>query len=344
MGGDIRSDNPASPLKVGFTLTPDFTLLAFTGFIETLRQAADMGDGSRPIWCSWSVMNHDLSPVKSSCGLEVIPWEVFREPADFDYIVLVGGLLNSLDKVSDELTAYLARAVKGGVPVIGLCTASFVLAQAGLLKGRRCGVHWYHYQDFKKSFPDVFPVIDELFVEDGGIITSPGGSTTTDLALHLVEKYFGPERVVKILRHMILDWNRPVDHPQTPYMKDYQEIIDPRVRRAVFFMEQNISSMISTEDAAEEAGVSTRQLERLFQVFLRDSPAGYFRKLRLRHANWLLHNTKKSITDIALECGFSDSSHFAKRFRDFFGRPPGWARNDGAEAPVDADADIDEEL
>jgi transcriptional regulator GlxA family with amidase domain len=109
-------------------------------------------------------------------------------------------------------------------------------------------------------------------------------------------------------------------------MNAYQEITDPRVRRAVFYMEQNLSAMVTTEDVAGEVGISTRQLERLFQVFLRESPAGYFRKLRLRHANWLLHNTQRSITDIAIECGFSDSSHFAKRFKEFFGHSPGQAR------------------
>ena len=320
-------ENTENHMKVGFTLTPDFTLLAFTGFIETLRQAADVGDRSRPIWCSWSVMSHDLEPVKSSCGVEVRPWETYRDPRDFDYIVLVGGLLSSLDLVSPELITFLNRAARAEVPVIGLCTASFVFAKAGLLNERRCCLHWFHYQDFKNRFPDALPVIDELFVEDQGIITSPGGSTTTDLALHLVSRHFGPERVVKILRHMILDWNRPVDHPQTPYMNDYQDITDPRVRRAVFYMEQNISSPFTTEDAAQEVGISSRQLERLFQVFLRESPAGYFRKLRLRHAKWLLHNTAKSITDVAFECGFSDSSHFAKRFKEMFGASPGRTRS-----------------
>ncbi|MDL2260367.1 GlxA family transcriptional regulator [Deltaproteobacteria bacterium OttesenSCG-928-K17] len=320
----LKNDEPH--LKVGFTLAPDFTLLAFTGFIEALRQAADVGDRSRPIWCSWSVMSHDLSPIKASCGIEVTPWESFQDPAGFDYIVLVGGLVDSLEKVPDSLMDYLRKAAAKKVPVIGLCTASFILAEAGLLKGRRCGVHWYHYQDFKGKYPEATPVIDELFVDDAGIITSPGGSATTDLALNLVEKYFGPERVMKILRHMILDWNRPVDHPQTPYMNDYQDITDPRVRRAVFFMEQNISSAVSTEDVAEQLAISTRQLERLFQIYLRESPAGYFRKLRLRHANWMLHNTRRPITDIALECGFSDSSHFAKRFKEYFGFSPSQAR------------------
>ena len=301
--------------------------MAFTGFIETLRQAADVGDRSRPIWCSWTVMSHDLELIKSSCGVDVKPWSAFQDPLLFDYIVLVGGLLSGLNKLPSQLLAYLTGASRKGVPLIGLCTASYVFAQAGLLEGRRCGIHWYHYQDFKTRFPNVVPVIDELFVEDQGIITSPGASVTIELALHLVGKYLGPERVVKALRHMILDWHRPVTHPQTPYLNDYQDIVDPRIRRAVFFMEQNLNSLVTSEEAAEEAGISTRQLERLFQIFLRESPAEYFRKLRLRHADWLLHNTRKSVTDIAQECGFADSSHFARRYKEFFGLSPTQARN-----------------
>jgi transcriptional regulator GlxA family with amidase domain len=316
-----EGDKP--PLKVGFVLANDFTLLPFTGFIEVLRQAADIGDLSRQIWCFWSVMSHDLEPIKSSCGVKISPWETYRDPSDFDYIVVVGGLLKGLDQSPPELTEYLKRAVKNKVTIIGLCTATFLLAKAGLLDGLRCCVHWYHYQTFKNQFESVIPVIDELFVEDKGFITSPGGTSTTDLALYLVEKYFGPERKIKVLRHMILDWNRPIDHPQTPYINDFQEIVDPRMRRAIFFMNQNISINYNSECIAQEVGLSKRQLDRLFQETFNDSPSNYFRKIRLRHANWLLKNTKKSITDIAFECGYSSSSHLCKSFKDFFGVPPG---------------------
>lgn len=321
-----NQDSHGQHLKVGFLLAPSFTLLALTGFIEPLRQAADVGDRSRQVWCSWSIMNHELTPIRSSCGLQVIPWEHFRDPRDFDYIILVGGLLDKLDEIPPQLTDYIKKALRLKVPIIALCTGSFILAQEGLMNQKRCCVHWYHYQDFRRRYPETLPVIDELFVEDQGIITSPGGLATTDLALFILEQNFGAEKIRKVLRHMILDWNRPMDHPQTPYLKDYADIIDPRVRRAVFYMEQNMTFVLSTEQVAEEAGVSARQLERLFQIFLRESPASYFRKLRLRHANWMLRNTRRSITEIAMECGFSDNSHFAKRFKNFFGISPGRAR------------------
>jgi transcriptional regulator GlxA family with amidase domain len=316
---------------VGFTLAPDFTLLAFSGFIEALRHAADVGDLSRPIWCSWTVMSHSLTPIKSSCGLEVRPWETFREPREFDYIVLVGGLVDSLHRVPPELTSYLITAVRRGVSVIGLCTASFVLAQAGLLKGRRCCVHWYHYPDFRDRFPDVNAVIDELFIEDRGLITSPGGSATVDLAVDIVARRVGADRVVKVLRHLILDWNRPMDHAQVPYLGDSMELIDSRVRRASIFMERNLAMPLTSDQIAREVGLSPRHLERLFNVFLRDSPAGYFRKLRLRRAHWLLHHSTISVTDVAMECGFADSSHFAKRYKEFFGYPPGLSRQTAEE-------------
>jgi transcriptional regulator GlxA family with amidase domain len=137
-----------------------------------------------------------------------------------------------------------------------------------------------------------------------------------------VGKYFGDERVVKVLRHLVQDWNRPMTHSQVPYLGDSLEITDKRVRKAADFMERNLSIPLTTAQMAREVGVSARQLERLFIASLKDSPSGYFRKLRLRRANWLIHHSDMTITAIALECGFNNSSHLGKRYKDFFGHSP----------------------
>jgi transcriptional regulator GlxA family with amidase domain len=329
---------PGKQLKVGFALVPDFTLMPFTGFIEVLRQAADVGDRSRPIWCSWTVMSHNLEPIKSSCGVKISPWETFRDPKEFDYVIVVGGLLQSLNDVPKELISYLTKAMKSEVTVIGLCTASFILAKAGLLANRRCCLHWYHAQDFRERFDQATPVMDEIFIEDRGIITCPGGTASIDLALYLVGKHFGDERVVKVLRHLVQDWNRPMTHSQVPYLGDSLELIDQRVRKATGFMERNLSISLTTAQIAREVGVSSRQLERLFLASLKDSPVGYFRKLRLRRAHWLLHHSDMSITTIALECGFNNGSHLAKRYKDFFGHSPRRARSDSHHAALAKEA------
>jgi len=333
---DAKAARPGEVLKVGFILLPGFELLAFTGFIETLRQAIDLGDVGRSSWTFWSVMASDPAPVPSSCGVSIIPGGTLRDPAEFNYLVVVGGRLSGVEASHRDLPAYLARAAARKKIVVGLSSAIFILAEAGLLKNKRCVVHWPHYQEFRSRFPEARPVIDEIYVEDRGIITCPGGTSTVDLARELMARFFGPERLVKIMRRLMIDWNRPSDRVRLPNLDNYLDIPDARVRRAVFFMTQNLSVTISTEDAAREAGISPRQLERLFKDTLDESPADYLRALRLKQANWLVLNTRKTITDIATECGFSDSSHFAKWYKDYFGQPPGRDRKVNGGELIDA--------
>ena len=327
---------PGSILKVGFILLPGFDLLAFTGFIETLRQATDLGDVGRSAWASWSIMARDPAPVPSSCGASVIPGGTLRDSMEFNYLVVVGGRMSGAEASRQDLPDYLVRAVGRKVTVVGMSSALFVLGRAGLLHNRRCAVHWPHYQEIKSRFPESRPVIDELFIEDRGVITCPGGTAAGELARHLLERFFGPERLSKVLRRLMLDWNRPADRVRGPGLDQFLDIPDARVRKAAFFMIQNLSVTISTEDAAREAGLSPRQLERLFRDTLGQSPANYLRGLRLQQANWQVLNTRRTITDIALECGFSDSSHFAKWYKEHFGDSPGRDRKLNGLAGVDS--------
>jgi transcriptional regulator GlxA family with amidase domain len=312
-----------SRLAFGFLLAPDFTMIALAGFLAVLRQASDIGDKSKQVRCSWTTMGPNLSPVTASNGLQIIPGEIFRNPRDFDYIIIVGGLLGENRKYQSELLDYLKQADSYGVPLIGLCTGSFYLAEAGLMMRRKCCVHWYHFQDFINEFPDSIPVTDEIFIDDGDRITCPGGTSVTDLALYLIETNLGKERALKSVRHLLLDWIRPHNHPQMPFTPNYSEIVDPRIRKAVYLMEQSLGGEpITLEDVARTTNTSIRQLERLFKIHLGKSPFYYFREIRINYAHWLLKNSDRSITDIAYECGFSDSSHFSRYFKKQFGAPP----------------------
>lgn len=322
MKSNSKSARSGEVLKVGFILLPGFDLLPFGNFIETLRQAIDLGDVGRSAWASWAIMARSPAPVLSSCGASIIPGSTLRDPSSFNYLVVCGGRMSGVGATSPEVTDYLAQAADKKITVVGWSTAVFIMAEAGLLKNRRCVIHWPLFQEFKSRFPDARPVVDKLLVEDRGVITCPGGTMAGDLARHLMARFYGPERLVKILRRLMLDWNRPADRIQAPGLDHYLDIADPRVRRAVFFMIQNLSVIISTEDAAREAGLSPRQLERLFKDTLGEAPAEHLRGLRIKQANWLVRNTHKTITDIATECGFADSSHFAKWYKNAFGLPP----------------------
>src|SRR5437867_11468033 len=119
-------------LRIGFLLTPRFTLTAFAGFVDALRLAADEGDRSRPLLARWAVLDATDGPVVSSCGATVTPDAPLQSPPHYDYVVVVGGLLHGGQRVPARLTAFLREAAAAGGKLVGLCPGSFVLARAGL--------------------------------------------------------------------------------------------------------------------------------------------------------------------------------------------------------------------
>lgn len=314
-------------LSVAFILTPHFTLLAFSAFVDTLRLAADEGDRSRPIQCAWSVLSHNMRAVRASCGVEVLPTAELDDPRRYDYVVVVGGLLDGPALAEAQLD-YLRRAAELRIPLVGVCTGSFVLARLGLLQERRCCVSWFHYAEFEARFPQVQASSDELFILDQDRLTCAGGTSVVHLASHLVERHCGAARAKKALRIMIEEPPLPPMAPQ-PQPLLVEKTDEARVRKAMLLLERNLSNPISPEFVARHVGVSTRQLERLFKAELGLSPAGFALKLRLAGARELLLTSRAPISDIALQCGFVNRSHFARNFLAAYGKTPSRMRIEG---------------
>lgn len=312
-------------LNVGFVLTDNFTLSAFSLMVDQFRLAADDGDRSRPIRARWQVMSSHPEPIRASCGITVSPSGPLAEPTGFDYIIVVGGLLHGGQHVDEATVAWLKRAARAGVSLVGVCTGSFVLARAGLMTGRRCCVSWYHYQDFLEEFPHHTPVADRLYVIDGDRITCAGGGGAADLATALVEKHLGRSAAQKGRHILQLDRQRPGSESQ-PHPPIADLVADDRVRRALLLMEQHLADPLPIADIARRLQLSTRQLERLFQTVMGQRPAEFYRGLRLRYARFLLDTTGRSVTDIALEAGFSDCAHFSRQFKAQHGFTPSDAR------------------
>ena len=314
-------------LSVGFILAPNFTMLAFSAFIDTLRLAADDGDRSRPIHCTWSVLSHDMRPVKASCGIEVTPTADLVDPAQFAYSVVVGGLLSAL-KLAPALNDYLKRAAET-VPLVGICTGPFVMARLGLMKGRRSCVSWYVHADFTNEFPDLQVSSDELFIDDGDRLTCAGGTSVVHLAAYLVERHCDKARAAKAMRIMIEHAPLPAKTPQ-PQPLFTRTTDDIRVRKAMLLIERHLSDPLPTEFIAQHVNVSVRHLERLFQAELGMSPLAFAFELRLNNALNLLVSTRSSIIDIALQCGFLSNSHFSRCFRNQYGKTPSQVREEAS--------------
>jgi len=309
------------PLRIGFVLAKDFTMSAFALFIDTLRLAGDEGDRSGKVHCDWDVVSATQRLIRSSTGVEVAPTAELGDPARFSHIAVVGGLLRDPEPLDHATQEFLRRASKANVPLIGICTGAFVLARIGLMKGRKACVSWFHYHDFKDSFPDIGVMADRLFFVDGNRITCSGGAGAADLAAYLVERWLGAPARQKAMQVLQIERARAPSDPQ-PRSPLEMSVKDDRVRRALLLMEQHMADPLRIATIAGKCGITGRGLERLFLAGLGAQPHEVYVKLRLEAARDLMATTRQSLIEIALSTGFRQPSNFSRRFKNAYGVAP----------------------
>jgi len=305
---------PAPRLRVGFILTRRFTLCAFANFVDVLRLAADEGDGSRPILCGWRVLSTTTDIVVSSSGIAVQPEERLGDPARFDYIVVVGGLMQELEYLDPGYAEFLHRAAQVGVPLVGVCTGAFVLHRAGLLQGYRCCVSWFHHNDFLEQFDGITPVSDQIFVVDRDRLTCSGGTSSAHLAAFLVDRHIGRAAAKKSLAIMMIDEAMAAERPQ-PGLPLELSTADPLVRKALLTIQQRLDAPMTVAALAVHLKTSRRKLERHFAEALNMTPSQASMAIRLSHAELLLSRSARNVTQVAQDCGFVDVSHLIRVFR-----------------------------
>ncbi|MCW0001874.1 GlxA family transcriptional regulator [Pararhizobium sp. YC-54] len=316
-----------SRLKVGFVISRSFTLSAFAMFIDTLRLASDEQDRSGRIRADWQVLGSTRHLIASSCGVRVAPTSDFVDPSRFDYIVVVGGLLNREEPVDRETVAFLKLADTRKVPLLGLCTGTFILAEAGLMKNHEVCVSWLHARAFKERFPDLSVRGDRIFNLDRRRGSCAGGSSAADMAAALVRRHISPEAERNALEVLQIEKARsPLEiQPRRPLF--YEEYKDSRLQAVMIMMEQNLDGNMPIVQLAASVGVTRRQLERIFEKEAGMSPARAYARVRLERAKVLLSQTKLPLIDIAMDVGFNSASQFTRSFRKEFGQTPSLVRS-----------------
>jgi transcriptional regulator GlxA family with amidase domain len=317
-----KTSTSTSPrLRIGFVLARSFTLSAFGMFVDTLRLASDELDRSGRVLADWQVLGSTGHLITSSCGVQVAPTSHFVDPGGFNYIIVVGGLLNSDSPVDNETIAYLRRAAARKVPLIGVCTGTFILAEAGLMRHHQTCVSWLHYQTFRDRFPDHEARADRIFNLDRTRGSCAGGSSAADMAAFIVRRHISKEAERNALEVLQIDKARSAldIQPRRPLSI---ECDDPRLKAVLIIMERHMEHTISISKLAASVGVSRRQLERLFMEKTNSSPASVYKRVRLERAKHLLMQTKAPLIEIAMEVGFGNASHFAQVFRRTFGQSP----------------------
>ncbi|ESY78198.1 AraC family transcriptional regulator [Mesorhizobium sp. LNHC221B00] len=308
-------------LRFGFLLARNFTLSPMSLFVDTLRLAGDDGDRSRRGRFDWQILGDKGLPIRSSCGLELLPTKQITDPQEYDNIVVVGGLLQGPPSLSAEKEAFLRRAAQRDIPLTALCTGSFILAHYGLLDNYRACLSWFHIKEFRHAFPDVRAHADTLFSIDGNRATCAGGAGAADLASHFVSKHVDNKAAEKAAKILVLDRIRTGRDVQ-PNGELFPKARSRHIRRALLLMESNLQEKITVESLADKLGISRRQLERLFATEVHTSPMVAYLAIRLQYARTLLETSDLQIGDIAYRCGFPNAGHFSRVYRQYKGVAP----------------------
>jgi transcriptional regulator GlxA family with amidase domain len=303
--------------RIGFLTLSEFSMIAFTSAVEVLRMANHLCEKD----CySWSVFAMDGAPVPSSNGLAVQRTTTCDEAGPLDIVFVCGGT-NVEKYVDDRVLALLRRLARSGVVLGGLCTGTYALVKSGLLDDYKCTIHWENMASLRESHRRV-NFLEELFVIDRDRITCTGGIAPIDMMLALVRSRFDQALVGEISDQFILERVRDSDDRQHIPLAARIGFNHRALVKVATLMEANFEEPLSAVELAKRAGLSLRQVQRMFQQSLDTTPTKYYLRLRLRRARELLLQSRMSITEIAIACGFQSTCHFSKCYRAFYGRTP----------------------
>lgn len=299
-------------------------MIAFANAVEVLRMA-NLLSGQRLY--TWTVATVDGEDTAASNGLTLGKPHKLTELDACDVVFVCGGV-EVQKAISGAVLQDLRRRAAKRQALGGLCTGAHALAEAGVMDGYRCAVHWENLATLREACPKVRFAL-EVFVVDRDRVTASGGIAPLHLMLHLVRAHYGNKLAMAISEQFIVDRVRDQSDqqrlPQPEFVgPGYEHLVE-----ATELMAANIEEPLPLSEIADVVGVSLRQLERLFHRYHNVTPAQHYLALRLRRAREMLAHTSAPIMQITIACGFQTASHFCKAYRAQFGHPPSDHRRQG---------------
>ncbi|MEU6114420.1 DJ-1/PfpI family protein [Streptomyces sp. NPDC047117] len=317
MGG-VAPVAPGTPRVVVIVAFDQVQLLDVSGPLEVLTTANRYG-------ARYDV--HVVSPagldVPTSCGLRIgVTTRTERLPRNV-HTVLVPGRRDWQRATADDALMSLVSALAARARrVASVCAGALLLAQAGLLDGRRAATHWELAAQLATAFPRVRVAADPVFVRDGHVVTSAGVTAGIDLALALVEEDYGADIAREAARQLVVFMARPGGQSQFSIRMTPQQPKHPLVRRAMDEVAADPSLPHGIGALAAELDVSGRHLSRLFRQETGMTPGQYVDAVRVEAAQALLSSGTTSVEEVAQQAGFGSSETMRRVFQQTLGVSP----------------------
>ena len=315
-----------SPKRLLVIVTPNFNLSATVGLIDPLR-AANYLDGVARF--RWVLASAEGGMILASNGLTLQTTPLSEVANDaFDIVVISSSWAPEAYR-SKPLLAALRKFALSGAAMGALDTGAFLLAEAGLLQDRIATVHYEHI-DGLREISDRTAVSEDLYVFDGNRFTCAGGTASVDLGLHILRSVCGDSLANAAARYIFHPGARPPGTPQNPAgVEPLGHATPESVRRIITEMERHLEEPLTIPELCRHAGISQRQINRLFAAHVGRSPQLYYRDIRLDRARGLVTQTELPLSEIAVASGFASQAHFSKAYRDRFGIQPRVDRVEG---------------
>ncbi|MGB5954502.1 GlxA family transcriptional regulator [Pseudomonas sp.] len=305
---------------------PHFNAAATTAFVDPFRAANYLSGESRFHWAFASV---EGGGIRASNGMDLFTQSLANVRDQVWDLVMLSCSWAPEQHHSGYLQGALRAWASKGCLLGGLDTGTFLLAEAGLLKGRRATAHYEHIDALQELYADV-TIVEDLYVFDQQRITCCGGAAATDTALQLIRNLHGETLANEAARYVFHQQFRPGSAQQNPEAQQpLGHTIPLPVRQAIKLMERHLEEVIGIPALCEQVGISQRQLDRLFRQVVHKSPALYYRDIRLDRARGLVTQTDLALTKVGVASGFPNQSHFCRVYRERFGLTPRQDRQEG---------------
>jgi transcriptional regulator GlxA family with amidase domain len=306
---DIRS--------IGVLLIPEFAIIAYASALEPFRAANRLS--GRTLY-RWAHLSPDGAPVKASNGVQIVPDLQTSAPERYDLVIVCAS--GNPTEFRDRATfAWLRKQAKNGASIAGVSGGCLLMARAGLLAGYRCTLHWEYIPAFVEEFPD-YRLTSTLYEIDRDRLSCSGGTAGLDMMAEVIAGDHGHELANDVAEWFAHTHLRQGDVSQRMPVRERLSVAHPRLVRVLEHMDDRLEEPASRRVLAKVAGVSIRQVERLFRQHLGRSLSQHYLELRLRRARILLLQSTLSVIAIAVATGFVSASHFSRAYKTRFGHSP----------------------
>jgi len=286
--------------------------LALANLIGRLRPRYDI-----------SVVSLGARPIVCDSGLTLQPHQALeRTIGPLDSIIVTGGLGHLAAAGEAALTSHVRRLARESRRVASVCTGASVLAEAGLLNGRRATTHWRFAGEMASRYRTVAVDPDPIYIRDGNVLTSAGVTSALDLTLALVEEDHGVRLARQVSRDLVTYLQRPGSQAQMSVYTAPVPAENDVVRQAVDYILAHLDGDLSTVRLAAAVGVSSRHLSRIFVQHVGQAPGRYIRRARIDAVARLLATTSTPVSEIATRCGFGTTEALRQAFVATYGIPP----------------------